>query len=159
MALEANSMWTFHSSTMFRKTTVMKKKILLVEDNKPLALALKMRLDALGYNLITADNVASAMSSMAKRKPDISLIDVNLPDGTGFDFAKQIKNNPNMPEIPVIFISASRDPGYRTQAINYSSIPLLEKPFNAEQLIYALEHTQNTAQKIQSRSLKASTHM
>lgn len=137
----------------------MKKKILLVEDNGPLALALKTRLDSLGYNLITADNVASAMSSMVSRKPDISLIDINLPDGSGFDVAKQIRNNPNMPEIPMIFISASSDSGYRNQATTYSSAPFLEKPFNAEQLIYALEHTRNAEEQAQDRSLKASTSM
>ncbi|OED41557.1 hypothetical protein AB833_09300 [Chromatiales bacterium (ex Bugula neritina AB1)] len=122
----------------------MKTKVLLVEDNVPLALALKIRLSAMGYNLITAENVASAMSMIANRKPDLSLIDINLPDGTGFSLAKQIKNNPNIPEIPVVFISANGNSDYREKSILYSSAPLLEKPFSAAQLIKALEFTQHT---------------
>ncbi len=117
----------------------MKKKVLLVEDDKLLSIALKIRLDSMGYQLITADTIASAMSLAIRRKPDVSLIDVNLPDGTGFALAKQIRNNPHTPDIPVIFISASNDSSYKEQSSFYSSVPLLEKPFEAEQLIDFLE--------------------
>ena len=119
----------------------MKKKVLLVEDDESLALALKIRLEAMGYNLIAAKNVATAMSMIVNRKPEISLIDINLPDGSGFSLAKQIRNNPNAQNIPVIFISASSCSDYKEKATFYSSAPLLEKPFKATKLIEFLELT------------------
>ena len=115
------------------------KKILLVEDDSSLSLALTHRLSSMGYRPIPAKNVAEAMSTMINRKPDISLIDINLPDGTGFSLAKQIQNNPNMENIPLIFISASSCTDYKEKAKIYSSTPLLEKPFDASQLIDFLE--------------------
>lgn len=123
----------------------MKKKVLLVEDDDTLSLALKLRLDAMGYSPLIAKNVSSAMSMVVSRKPDISLIDVNLPDGSGFSLAKQIQNSPNTPNIPLIFISACSLVEYKEQATFYSSAPLLEKPFETSQLIKYLEFTHNTS--------------
>ena len=100
----------------------MKKKVLLVEDDESLALALKIRLEAMGYNLIAATTVATAMSMIITRKPEISLIDINLPDGSGFSLAKQIRNNPNAQNIPVIFISANSSSEYKEKATFYLSL-------------------------------------
>lgn len=105
---------------------------------------MKYRLDALGYNLVTAKSVASAVSMITYRKPDLSLIDINLPDGTGFSVAKHIRNNPNILTIPVIFISASSSTEYKEKATLYSSTPLLEKPFDSSRLVEYMEFTQNT---------------
>ena len=120
-------------------------KVLLVEDNRHLALALETRLKSMGYNLITADNVASAMSMIVSRKPDVSLIDINLPDGTGFTIDKQIMNNPNTPTIPMVFISADGSTEHKELAKFYSCTPLLEKPFKASQLIDVLAYAQHSS--------------
>lgn len=131
--------------TAIRDRPDMKKKVLLVEDDESLALALKIRLEAMGYNLIAATTVATAMSMIITRKPEISLIDINLPDGSGFSLAKQIRNNPNAQNIPVIFISANSSSEYKEKATFYSSAPLLEKPFKATRLIEFLEGSHATA--------------
>lgn len=127
----------------------MGKKVLLVEDNEKLSLALKLRLDAMGYCPLVAGTVAAAMSLMVTRKPELSMIDINLPDGNGFALARHIRNNPNTPKIPMIFISASRNPEYREQATLYSSTPLLEKPFNSERLIEFLALAEHGSQCMQ----------
>lgn len=118
----------------------MNKKVLLVEDNKELALALEIRLKAMGYRLIQAESVASAMSKIVRQKPDVSLIDINLPDGDGFSIAEQIRNNPNVESMPIVFISASKSTEYKERAKDYSP-RFLEKPFDAADLIEAIEQT------------------
>ncbi|OED41290.1 hypothetical protein AB833_09745 [Chromatiales bacterium (ex Bugula neritina AB1)] len=120
----------------------MNKKILLVEDNPDYALALEIRLKSLGYALICADSMSAALSKIVSCKPDVSVIDINLPDGDGFNLAGQIKSNPNAPEIPVIFITANHDASYREKARFYSPIAFLEKPFNPRKLIDAIEQSQ-----------------
>jgi DNA-binding response OmpR family regulator len=112
----------------------MAKKVLLVEDDRLLSLALTSRLNAMGYQPIPVSSIAEAMSTVVSRKPDISLIDINLPDGTGFTLAKQIQNNPNVAKIPLIFISASSCIEYMERSKAYSDAPLIKKPFDAETL-------------------------
>lgn len=120
----------------------MNRKVLLVEDDKQLQKALSMRLTSCGYEPITADDVASATSMAVKRKPDLSLIDINLPDGTGFLVAKQIINNPNINDIPVIFTTAYNKPEYSEVVKKYTPLPVLEKPFTEAQLVHCLEMSQ-----------------
>ncbi len=117
----------------------MNKKILLVEDNPDYALALGIRLEAMGYSLVVANTVSKALSKIVSCKPDVSLIDINLPDGDGFNLAAQIKNNPNAPDIPIIFITASNNASFREKALLYSPVAFLEKPFNPRKLIDAIE--------------------
>ncbi len=76
---------------------------------------------------------------MVTRKPDVSLIDINLSDGNGFTLAGQIQTNPNAPHTPLIFITASKNPEYRARAQQYSPVAYLEKPFNTSELIDAIE--------------------
>lgn len=117
------------------------KKVLLVEDNSSLALALSIRLKSTGYKLINADTVSGALSEVVRRKPDVTLIDINLPDGDGFALAQQIQSNPNCINSPIIFITASKSSGYREKATQYGAIAYLEKPFTAGQLIDAIERS------------------
>lgn len=117
----------------------MSKKILLVEDNCPLAHALEIRLKSLGHNVAVADTISSAMSSLVSIQPDVTLIDINLPDGSGFCIAKQIENNNNIPLIPVIFMTASRNSRIREETKKYSPVAFLSKPFDVSDLIVAIE--------------------
>jgi DNA-binding response OmpR family regulator len=121
----------------------MSRKILLVEDDESLRKALCLRLESFGYKTIVACDVASAASLAAKRKPDVSLIDINLPDGIGFSIAKQILKSPYIDVIPVVFTSAINKPEYREVARTYTPIPLLEKPFTGTELLNSLELSQS----------------
>jgi len=113
-------------------------KILLVEDNLALAHGYALRLNSFGYDVIHADCISKAVSCASKRKPDLSIIDINLPDGTGFMFANQINSNPNLAEIPVIFMTASSSEQFKDAATLYGPVAYLEKPIRAADLINAI---------------------
>jgi len=121
------------------------RKILLVEDDNALAKALGMRLQSFGYKTVVADDVSSAMSAVMHRKPDVLLIDINLPDGTGFDVARQVAKHPQASELPVIFTSASKNADYIERIKLFTPIPLLEKPFTSEQMMRTIELSQYAA--------------
>ena len=65
--------------------------ILLVEDNEAIVLGLEYLLKEEGYRLLAAEDVKSAREILAKEQPDLVLLDVALPDGTGFDLCREIK--------------------------------------------------------------------
>ena len=121
------------------------QKVLLVEDNYSLALALSIRLKSTGYKLIKAESVSGGLSEAVRRKPDVMLIDINLPDGDGFVLAQQIQSNPNCANSPFIFITASKSNSHREKAKELGAIAYLEKPFTAGKLIAAIECAQYSA--------------
>ena len=77
--------------------------ILLVEDKEAIVLGLEYLLKEEGYRLLAAEDVKSAREILAKEQPDLVLLDVALPDGTGFDLCREIKAKDLA---PVIFLTA-----------------------------------------------------
>jgi DNA-binding response OmpR family regulator len=89
---------------------------LIVEDNEAHQYVLAKQLRDAGYQTAVAGTVAKALAAVHEL-PTIVLLDVNLPDGNGFQICREIRRNTRTREIPVVFISnthqtaASRDEG------------------------------------------------
>jgi CheY-like chemotaxis protein len=116
-----------------------RKKILFVESNPALATAISRRLETAGYQLILARNIAEALSKLVCRRPDISLIDTNLPNDDGFCLAQQIYSHPNSPGTPIVFIMADHCRARLERAIGYGPVAILHKPVDPSALITAIE--------------------
>ncbi|MFK8081523.1 MAG: response regulator [Granulosicoccus sp.] len=112
--------------------------ILLVEDDRHIALALQIRLCAAGHSVHLAANVAEAQSLLQEQVLDVAVIDVNLPDGNGIDLMRaSMTQDTQSPIIPII-MSASRKPGLREQALEAGASAFLEKPFSSLALMDAI---------------------
>ena len=81
------------------------KQILIVEDDSFLNEMLTFNLAADGYGITPALNAGEAAAALRRRKFDLVLLDVNLPDGNGFELCKLIK--PEHPDALVIFLTAN----------------------------------------------------
>ncbi len=108
--------------------------MLLVEDNKDLALFIRSIFSENSYNILYASNGESALKMANKYIPDIIITDIIMPKKNGNDLCKDIKASPLLNHIPVIIISAkNRDEdvieGFKSGADNY-----LIKPFQPEEL-------------------------
>lgn len=111
-------------------------RLLLVEDDAAVMLALQTRLRTLGFNVLpTADGI-TATSVAAVFEPEILLLDINLPLRDGFKTAESIQEAVGR-SIPTIFITASRSPQLRRTA-EHSGASFLEKPFTASFLAMKL---------------------
>lgn len=108
--------------------------VLLVEDDKKLALAMGMRLKSNGHTVNSAPDAISAMSNAVRFCPDIVVIDINLPGGDGFMVAERLQNSPETNAIPFIFMTASKKDGLKQQSLKLGALGFLEKPFSASQL-------------------------
>jgi DNA-binding response OmpR family regulator len=69
-----------------------KKKVLIVEDEEDICKLLKANLIAIGYDTIEAGTIEDSRKILKTDKPDVIILDVMLPDGNGFDFCKEIKD-------------------------------------------------------------------
>lgn len=121
------------------------KTVLLVEDDKKLALAMGVRLKAMGYEVAAAADAISAVAQARKSNPDVVLVDINLPGGDGFLVAERLQSLMQTAITPIIFITASKQPGLKERAKELGAAAFLEKPFDATQLADAIEMSPFTA--------------
>jgi two-component system OmpR family response regulator len=82
-----------------------KQKVLVVEDDDFLSLACKDKLEREGFEVILAHNGADGLEKITSEKPDLVLLDVALPEKTGFEVLDSIKKDDKLKNIPVIIIS------------------------------------------------------
>ncbi len=110
------------------------KKILIVEDDKKISLAIQVRLKLEGYKVDQAYDVVSGLSMCSKLQPDLVLLDISLPGGNGFELAHRIKNLVVAPP-DFIIITALKEAGLREKAMQLGAIDFFEKPYDAGELL------------------------
>lgn len=114
-------------------------KVLLIEDDKKLAMAMGIRLKSTGYSVFSAPDAITAMSNAVSFKPDVVIIDINLPGGDGFMVAERLMNSPDTSTTPFIFMTASKKEGLKQKAMQCGALGFLEKPFYSSQLTDLLD--------------------
>ena len=102
-------------------------------------MALCMRLEAMGYTVESASDAVYAMSSAMTFKPEVVLLDINLPGGDGFVVADRLRASAELANTPIIFITASQDPKLRALASEYRASRYMEKPFQALELVETID--------------------
>ena len=115
------------------------KKILIVEDDQKIAMALVIRLKANGYNPSIAPDAITGASQARAIKPDLILLDISMPGGNGFQLAETLHRMPETNGTPVIFITASKSPELMEKVVELGAIGLFEKPFDTEKLLSAID--------------------
>ena len=103
-------------------------KILIVDDDPDLRVALKLRLRASHYETVNAVDGYSAVTQAHKEKPDLIILDLGLPAGDGFVVLDRLHRNPELAEIPVIVLTA-RDPAdTERKALEMGACAFFQKP-------------------------------
>lgn len=115
-------------------------KILIVDDVISNVLLLKVLLTNEKFNIITASNGSQALEQVEKEKPDLILLDVMMPDMSGFEVSQQLKANPATTEIPVIFLTALNSTADIVKGFQVGGNDFISKPFNKEELIIRVTH-------------------
>lgn len=112
------------------------KQILLVEDDREIAKNLTLLLQAEGYGVSHASGQAEAVSMLEKARYDLALVDISLPDGSGFVVCTQIRQTQ---KIPVIFLTASGDEASVVTGLNMGADDYITKPFRPRELIARIQ--------------------
>ena len=85
----------------------MKKKALVVDDNKNNLMLEKDLLEVAGFEVFEAENATDGIAIARKEKPDIIIMDVRLPDMRGSEAAKILRQDKEIKDIPIVFVTAS----------------------------------------------------
>ena len=110
------------------------KKILIVEDDRNIALALAVRLKAASYEVLTASNGVAGVELVKTQNPDLVVMDICLPAGLGLSVAQRLKEL-RLDHIPIIFITASRRRGLQQAVRGLGAAAFFEKPYDPQQLM------------------------
>lgn len=117
----------------------MEKRILIVEDNENLRNILALILSACGYKTFVAETGVAAIESATSLKPDLILLDLDLPDLAGTEVARRIRKNPKSSRIPIIGCSAFSAWLEGEEARNAGMVDYLQKPIAADLLKEKIE--------------------
>ena len=115
-------------------------KILIVDDVMANVLLLKVLLTNEKFQIVTASNGRQAIEQVEKEKPDLILLDVMMPDMSGFEVSQQLKTNPKTSEIPIIFLTALNSTADIVKGFQVGGNDFISKPFNKEELIIRVTH-------------------
>ena len=115
-------------------------KILIVDDVVSNVLLLKILLTNEKFQVCTANCGSMCIEQARNEKPDLILLDVMMPDMSGFDTAVIMKKDPELKEIPIIFLTALNSPQDLVKGFQVGANDFLSKPFNKEELIVRVMH-------------------
>ena len=109
-------------------------KILIAEDERDIRDLVAFTLRFAGHEVFAASNGEEAVEMAPKVNPDLILMDVRMPRMTGYEACKAMKANPDLKDIPVVFLSAKGQESERQQGIEAGAEEYLLKPFAPDQL-------------------------
>ena len=115
-------------------------KILIVDDVMSNVLLLKVLLTNEKFAIATASNGRQALEQVEKENPDLVLLDVMMPDMSGFEVAQHLKSNPNTADIPIIFLTALNSTADIVKGFQVGANDFISRPFNKEELIIRVTH-------------------
>ena len=115
-------------------------KILIVDDVMSNVLLLKILLTNEKYQVCTANCGNMCIEQAKAEKPDLILLDVMMPDISGFDAAQILKKDPETAHIPIIFLTALNNPSDLVHGFQVGANDFLTKPFNKEELVVCVFH-------------------
>ena len=115
-------------------------KILVVDDVVSNVLLLKILLTNEKFQVLTANNGNSCIETAKREHPDLILLDVMMPDISGFDTAVILKKEKETADIPIIFLTALNSPADLVHGFQVGATDFLTKPFNKEELVMRVMH-------------------
>ena len=107
-------------------------RILLVDDEERILSVLRIKLNALGYHVITARSGLEALEQAQTQKPDIIVLDIVMPGMDGFQTLRELRV---FTDCPVIILSAKDSDRDKIKGLNFGADDYLAKPFNPDELV------------------------
>lgn len=119
---------------LLNKIAVTTDRILVVDDIPDNSFLLKVLLEEEGYQVEVADSGQAALAKIAEEPPDLVLLDVMMPDMSGFEVTRQIRQNSRLPFIPILLITAYDQPK-AAEGFEVGADGFLRKPIESEELL------------------------
>jgi CheY-like chemotaxis protein len=110
----------------------MKKKILVIEDNEQNLYLVTFILGKYGYQVLQARSGDKGVTLAGHHKPDLILLDIQLPVMDGYSVARELRKNEALANIPIIAVTSFAMPGDREHALEAGCTGYIEKPIDPD---------------------------
>lgn len=110
----------------------MAKRVLIVDDDQAMAGIIEDTLIEYGYEPSKAHSLEAAYELLSRQAVELIILDINLPDGTGFEFCKDLRKYSN---VPIIFASARTMENDRIKSYDIGGDDFLSKPYSLKELV------------------------
>jgi two-component system response regulator VicR len=120
------------------------KTILLVEDDKTIVMGLEYSLQQEGYGVICCYNTADALKAVREKSFDLALLDLSLPDGSGYDICRSIRESG---DTPVVFLTARDEEVNVVMGLDMGADDYITKPFRVRELMSRIRGVLRRAEK------------
>ena len=108
----------------------MSQKILVIEDNAQNLYLIHFLLESNGYTVIEAENGIIGIQKAKEEKPDIILLDIQLPEMDGYEIARILRSTPGIDSIPIIAVTSYAMAGDKERILAAGATDYIEKPIN-----------------------------
>ena len=112
-----------------------RKRIMVVDDDKDIRKLVESILAKEGFITSGAENAADAMKKIQASRPDLVLLDLQLPDKDGFEVCKDLRNDPSTKYIPIVFLTVQNLDSYKIAGLEMGADDYITKPFNQTELL------------------------
>lgn len=122
------------------ETAPREKVALVVDDSITMRRVTQRLLERNGFRVLTAKDGVEAISVLQDNRPDIILLDVEMPRMDGYEFARYVRNNSDTAMLPIIMVTSRVSEKHRARAIEIGVNDYLGKPYQERQLMEAVHH-------------------
>lgn len=117
----------------------MPKRVLAIEDNLSNMILISRVVEAEGYELLQAEDGTSALDLLAREKPDLILLDINIPGIHGLELASRLKADGRLADVPLIATTANVLQGDRERCLEAGCDDYLPKPLDIRELRHMMK--------------------
>ena len=110
-------------------------KILVVDDEPNILLSLEFLMQQAGFEVTTADNGQSALAQADRETPDLVLLDISLPDISGFEVLERLREESRFARLPIIMLTAHGREVEREKGLALGADDYITKPFSTQALV------------------------
>ena len=110
------------------------QKVLYVEDNIDNRILVRRILVAEGYNILEAQDAKEALQVVQSQRPDLILMDINMPEIDGYTLTTRLKGMPGLSSVPIIALTANVMRGDRERSLEAGCDGYIQKPIDVDQL-------------------------
>ncbi|GLU52450.1 response regulator [Dyadobacter frigoris] len=130
------------------------KKILLVEDNLLFRKVMEASLKKAGYTCVLCDSASAALLLLQHEIPDLILSDYDMPEINGFDFRQAVLLNPNIRDIPFVFLTSFTDNSLVLEGLNMNALDYINKETPLPVIISKLNNIIKSLENEHIRSIR-----
>jgi two-component system alkaline phosphatase synthesis response regulator PhoP len=115
------------------------KSVLIIEDDATLASLMQIALQDAGYEVMLSDLLAAGFNIFLNKHPDLVIMDLDLPDGSGLDLCRKIRDHKPLSATPIIILTGHTDVAEKVQGLSHGADQYLCKPMKAAELVMWVE--------------------